>query len=596
TKIIALVLTIALITVLLMQSYNIYNAFSQNKISLKQTEELMNKDYNTNIRNQVEAVISLININDKILQSQGMGIEERKQAIKEQIREIRYEKTGYFWIDTFDGVNVLLPPNPAAEGKNRYELQDVNGKYMIKEIIANGKKAEGGYTDYWFPKPGEKDASPKRGYSLSFEKYQWVVGTGNYIDDIDKAVSARKNELNDAFLKSIVLTGVILFIVLIFTIAGSVLIANSLANPVKYSSSFIEKITTGNLTEEVSPVFMKQNDEIGSMLKAISQFEKKLNEVLGEINFAAIQLSSTSEQTSTTSLNFSDSSQRQAASVEEINAVIEEVSSNVDMITENTNNQFSNVNLLMESVEKLKFIEKNILDKSQTIIEFSNVIRGRSDESTKSLKMMQSEFEAINESSQKMMEMVNLINGIADQINLLSLNAAIESARAGDAGRGFAVVADEISKLADATSSNVKQIQETIKVNDDKIKEGTKIVFESLSKQENVIKGIKDISDSIIQVSENISEQSVVTDQVDRESRSVKEKSEQIVLAIEEQKIAFSEISSSISVINQETQANAGGAEEIASSSEQVAAMAHTMLEKISFFKLRKQEFEGHNT
>jgi methyl-accepting chemotaxis protein len=112
-----------------------------------------------------------------------MTLDQAKETGADLLREMRYgdDGKGYFWADTVAGVNVVLYGDKKTEGKNRFDA-NINDIYYIREIIANGKQADGGYTDYWFPKPGSTEPLKKRGYSLLFKPFGWVVGTGYYPD------------------------------------------------------------------------------------------------------------------------------------------------------------------------------------------------------------------------------------------------------------------------------------------------------------------------------------------------------------------------------------------------------------------------------
>jgi len=163
---------------------------SANK-SLALLESTIRTDYDNNIKEQVNNVVSLL---QNIYDDQQAGIytlEEAQKLSADLVRDLRYKEGGYFWIDTTEGVNVVLLGKD-AEGTNRLATKDSNGFEMIKAIIAAGQKPDGGYTDYMFPKEGETDSSPKRGYSLEFKPYGWIVGTGNYTDYIDDAIAAQK--------------------------------------------------------------------------------------------------------------------------------------------------------------------------------------------------------------------------------------------------------------------------------------------------------------------------------------------------------------------------------------------------------------------
>jgi signal transduction histidine kinase len=138
--------------------------------------------YDEQIKQQVDNVITLCQtIYDQY--QEGVYTEaEAKKLAADEIRQLRYGDSGYFWIDQYDGTNVVLLGS-ATEGTNRMETEDANGYQMVKEIIRVGQEPDGGYVDYVFPKEGETESSPKRSYSKAFEPFQWVIGTGNYTAD-----------------------------------------------------------------------------------------------------------------------------------------------------------------------------------------------------------------------------------------------------------------------------------------------------------------------------------------------------------------------------------------------------------------------------
>ncbi len=179
-----------------------------------------------------------------------------------------------------------------------------------------------------------------------------------------------------------------------------------------------------------------------------------------------------------------------------------------------------------------------------------------------------------------------MINDISDQINLLSLNAAIEAARAGDAGRGFAVVADEVSKLADQTANSLKEINQIISKNEDEISMGLNQIMETTGVLKTIIEGVGIIETGMTDVSRTMKAQ-IETNSIVRENASLlKSKSEEIRISMMEQKTAIGEVASSIGNINELTQTNASGAEEMAGSSENLSNMALSLKESVDFFRI----------
>lgn len=127
-------------------------------------------DYDQNIKNQVDNAISMLNAVYAGYENGEYTLDEAKERGAKLLRELRYGDGGYFWADTYEGVNVVLLGN-STEGTNRMDEKDIEGNSYIRDIINAGKNAEGGYVDYVYPKAGETEPSPKRAYSKAFEPF-----------------------------------------------------------------------------------------------------------------------------------------------------------------------------------------------------------------------------------------------------------------------------------------------------------------------------------------------------------------------------------------------------------------------------------------
>ena len=131
------------------------------------------------IKSEVETAVSMLQAIYAKHQQGEMTLEKAKQLGADLLRELRYGTDGYFWADTTEGVNVVLYGRKDVEGRNRLEDKDPMGTYYVKDFLAKGKAA-GGYVEYWFPKKGQTTAQPKRSYTLLFEPFGWIVGSGYY--------------------------------------------------------------------------------------------------------------------------------------------------------------------------------------------------------------------------------------------------------------------------------------------------------------------------------------------------------------------------------------------------------------------------------
>jgi len=308
---------------------------------------------------------------------------------------------------------------------------------------------------------------------------------------------------------------------------------------------------------------------------------ERTRELLISISEISKRLADSSSLMSGTSDAFSANAQNQAASAEEITATVEEISAGVESISDIANFQMMKMEGLALKLDELSGqigSMKNMINETLGMtISISNEARN----GETSLKEMDDNMKSMNQRSAEMANIISIINDISDKINLLSLNAAIEAARAGDSGRGFAVVADEISKLADQTFSSVKDISSLIKAGENETKHGittVNIVVLSLSK---IIDGVSRISNMVESMSAFMNSQFITNQEVNREASDVKDRSDEIKNAAVEQKNATTEIVKSISTITELTQANAIGAEDMAANAKEIALIAVNLNERV---------------
>ena len=418
--------------------------------------------YDSQIKEQVDNVISLCQTIYDQYQAGTYTEAEAKKLAADEIRQLRYGDSGYFWVDQYDGTNVVLLGS-ATEGTNRMETKDANGYQMVKEIIRVGQEPDGGYVDYVFPKEGETESSPKRSYSKAFEPFGWVIGTGNYTDYIDDKIAAVETDFSgfvtgrlEMFIASAVVEGIVVIVLL-------VLIIISIVQPLKKCVASIGVMARGDFSQSLGTALLKRKDDFGQLATSLESMRTEIGGLIGEVKDQATEIN--------------DMVQNIDTNIQALDEQIENVSSTTETLAagmEETAASSQEINAMSHEIESAA---KNIATRSQDGATEADAIRERAIGIKKDITQNDQHTRAIhneiNEGLSKALEDIKVVNQIGvlaesimqitGQTNLLALNASIEAARAGEAGKGFAVVAEEIRVLAEQSKAAVAHIQDVTK-------------------------------------------------------------------------------------------------------------------------------------
>jgi methyl-accepting chemotaxis protein len=511
-------------------------------------------DFDNKSKAEVQTAISMLQAVSERQQRGELTLEEAKKQGADLLRKLKYGSDGYFWADTSDGTNVVFL-GKEIEGKNRFNLQDAKGKYLIQEIIKNGMQPDGGFTDYRFPRPGGDGALPKRSYSLYFKPFDWVIGTGNYVDELDAMVKKAADTSRQHLMQGIYLIVGLSALILAVICAISILVVRQLLGHIGTEPTELEviaeKVAEGDLTVRLLDGKTGIYEAMRRMVEGLREVMEKVNRSALDVSAAAIELNANAHSTAEGSHEVVSQAETVAVASEQMSGTSTDIARNCHLAADSSGRASASAQSGAAIVRATVDGMNRIADKVRSSAGVVEQLGTRSDQ---------------------IGEIVATIEDIADQTNLLALNAAIEAARAGEQGRGFAVVADEVRALAERTTRATREIGAMIKSIQQETKLAVRAMEEGVGEVERGTSEAAKSGQALEEILEQINE---VTSQIN-----------QIATAAEEQTATTREITSNIQQISNTVQMSARSSQEISSASHQLSQLSVEMQDMVQRFRL----------
>ncbi|WP_372760786.1 methyl-accepting chemotaxis protein [Pseudoalteromonas sp.] len=445
-----------------------------------------------------------------------------EQAAKDVLRKLTFGSDGYFFIYDTNGMSVFHAMlGDAIEGQNKIGMTDPNGKKIIVGLLAQARQG-GGAFNYHFQKPNTTGLVEKIGYAVMIPGTNWMIGTGAYMDDIDAELASYQLTMDKQLHSTLTTLVLMALLCMALAVAGALFAANNMLKPVQRMVQSLDNIARGegDLTRRLE---VDSKDEIGQLAESFNMFVSKLHGIITSVVDVTHDVKSASADINTQTLVIEDKLLKHNHETDLVVTAITEMSATSHEVAQNTTQVAVSTQAATQEVAKAQ----ECVDIS--LSEVSNLMG--------EINMAAEQVDSLSEQSKKINSVLSVIGGIAEQTNLLALNAAIEAARAGEQGRGFAVVADEVRSLASRTQVSTLEISEmlselhnlvTAAVNAmqasqqscNRSVESSRAISDSLGA---VTTSVTTINDMSTQIATAATEQSSVTEEINRNVFAIQE-------------------------------------------------------------------------
>ena len=395
---------------------------------------------------------------------------------------MRFDESNYIFAFTLDGDVLVQPAAPGVVGTNMLEATDASGNRFIADMAAIAAEG-GGFYEYDWMHPDTGQPEPKYSYAEVIPEWEWVLGAGVYITDIEQAMAVIASEARSSMIATFIQLLIITFIINLAIFAIAYGFAHRMVRQIRQASTTIAEISRdvaagrGDLTRRVSVL---GQDEVGQLSEQFNELLQRMQWMLTDVRHAAEEVSRAAQDIAQGSNDLASRTDQTAANLQETSSAMEQITATVE------NNAMN-------------------AQRANQLAKASASVANHGEEAMRAVETTMAD---INTSSVQISDIVTMIDGIAFQTNILALNASVEAARAGEHGRGFAVVAQEVRSLAQRSAESAREIRALIKESVNHSTQGAEIVQRAGETMHEIVTRVTEITDVVGDISAGSQEQS----------------------------------------------------------------------------------------
>lgn len=516
------------------------------------------------------------------MQRQGkLPLQEAQDSALNQLRFIRYEGVEYFWIND-SGLPypkmIMHSVNSDLDGTvlddPRYNVAMGRRQNLFQAIAEVGRQKGEGFVEYLWPRPNTEEAVPKVSYVKFFKEWDWIVGSGVYVDVVNTEISY-----------IIVSISIVLAVAVILSLLLSVTISRRyITRNVIEISRVLKELVDQAQTDLTKEVKIDSRDEIGDMSRNFNMTFAKIRNLVSLVNKqssflqdSGASLASSMNETAAAITEISANIQsiknrilNQSAIVVETGAAMGQISNGIERLNQLIENQATNVaessSAVEETMASIAHVTKTLINNAENIRKFKESSEsGRGD-----LNKIADDIQKVAKESEGLLEISEIIQNIASQTNLLAMNAAIEAAHAGESGKGFAVVSDEVRRLAESSGEQAKIVAIVLKKIKASIEAITQSTDDVLRKFNTIESEVKTVSEQETAIRRAMEEQTAGSKQVLEAISQLNDITQKVKSSSSEMLSSSQQVIIETSNLNHITQEISNGMNEMASGTEQV--------------------------